>query len=118
MSETELKERKKTEPNPIKRFRAKPNSRTLAIAAMCSQCMGCDDDSIEKGFRGMIRDCANKNCALHSFRPFQSGEDDEAETDETPAPDPLAGWTVHPVNPDYCYRGQEVKLKADILAGK
>ncbi len=30
--------------------------------------------------------------------------------------DPFAGWTVHPQDPSFYYRGQEVKAKADLLA--
>lgn len=30
--------------------------------------------------------------------------------------DPFAGWTVHPKDPTYYFRGQEVKSKADLLA--
>ncbi len=33
-----------------------------------------------------------------------------------PVVDPFAGWTQHPQNPDYFFRGQELKKKAELLA--
>lgn len=46
--------------------------------------------------------------------PDESPPDIEAP----PPPDPLEGWTQHPKNPEFYYKGKEVKKKADILAGK
>lgn len=61
------------ETNPIVKFRKKP-TRGGAIKAFCCQCMGCDDDSLEPGFRADIRDCPAIKCALHQYRPFQRKE--------------------------------------------
>lgn len=64
------------ENNPVKKyFTAKSEgkvTRALAIKAFCSQCMGCDVEWIEPGFRNEIRNCTSLKCALFSFRPFQT----------------------------------------------
>lgn len=67
---TETQCKASPETNPITKFRKKP-TRGGAIKAMCAQCMGCDENSLEPGFRADIRDCANRGCALHQYRPFQ-----------------------------------------------
>lgn len=76
------------ESNPIRKFRAKP-TRSSAIKAMCAHCMGCTDDSIEPGFRGLVRDCASTACPLWQFRPYRGKddpEDAETEVETPPAP--------------------------------
>lgn len=63
--------------NPILKAKEEPNSRRFAIHAMCANCMGCTENSIEAGFRNNIKNCKSTSCPLHSFRPYQS--DDEVE---------------------------------------
>ena len=58
--------------NPVVKNIQSP-SRKNAINAMCAQCMGCDADSAEDGFRNLIRDCQSVNCAIYSFRPYVKG---------------------------------------------
>lgn len=71
-------DRKKPETNPVRKFQENP-TRSKAIHAMCATCMGCTEQAIEPGFRGMIRDCTSVKCPLHSFRPYQR---DDAEGDD------------------------------------
>ena len=71
--------------NPVSRHFALlekgKRSPMAAIAASCSQCMGCTakeegegvEDWIEPGFRGRIRDCTSSGCGNWEFRPFQGG---------------------------------------------
>jgi hypothetical protein len=40
------------------------------------------------------------------------------ETPPSLPADPLTGWTVHPKDPTWYYRGKEIKKKDDILAGR
>jgi hypothetical protein len=55
--------------NPIIQFKKNP-TRTNAIKAKCSECMGVTDERLETGFREMIRNCSSWACPLHSFRPY------------------------------------------------
>lgn len=57
--------------NPILKHKEKPNSRSLAIAAKCFECMGCTEEHTESGWRNMIRDCTSVACPPHSHRPFK-----------------------------------------------
>jgi hypothetical protein len=56
--------------NPLVQLQANPNSRALAIKAMCAHCVGCTQSSLESGFRTAIAKCEVYHCPLHSFRPF------------------------------------------------
>lgn len=67
--------------NPMVRFRNKP-TRGSAIKAMCAHCMGCTYESIEPGFRALVRDCTSTDCPLHSFRPYQRADATDAEDGE------------------------------------
>ena len=60
------------ENNPIRQFAANPNSRVAAMKAKCAECMGCNLDHMERGFRASISECSSYSCPLHSFRPFQA----------------------------------------------
>ncbi len=58
--------------NPVKKLlTAEKPTRSLAIRAFCAQCMGCDEERIEPGFIGEIRNCTSIKCALYDFRPYQ-----------------------------------------------
>lgn len=46
-------------------------SRSAAIKAFCLDCVGFS--------RADITSCTAKACPLYSYRPYQHGEDDEAE---------------------------------------
>ena len=63
--------------NPILKFESNPNSRRFAINAMCAQCMGCTRDSLEAGFRNLVKHCTSTGCPLHSFRPYQTNDDEQ-----------------------------------------
>ncbi len=65
--------------NPILKAKANPNSRRYAINAKCADCMGCTAESMEAGFRKNIKECTSTSCSLHSFRPYQDGDDDQVE---------------------------------------
>lgn len=65
--------------NPILKAKEFPNSRRFAINAKCAECMGCTQTDIEPGFRKNIRECTTTSCALHSFRPYQHGEETEEQ---------------------------------------
>lgn len=56
--------------DPKQKAKRKPNSKALAIAAMCFQCMG-----EEKSYRADIRNCTAKGCSLYPHRPFQTTEE-------------------------------------------
>lgn len=71
-------ERKAPELNPILKAKAKP-TRGNAIKAMCAHCMGCTEESVEPGFRSLIRDCGSPKCPLFAFRPYRRSDDDEGE---------------------------------------
>ena len=61
-----------SENNPVKKLlTAEKPTRSLAIRAFCSQCMGCDAERIEPGFISDIRNCTSTRCALYGFRPYQ-----------------------------------------------
>ena len=57
--------------NPILRYHNNPTSRTLAIHAKCSECVGCTSNHLEKGFKESISACSSHSCPLHGFRPYQ-----------------------------------------------
>lgn len=59
-------------PNPIDRLSCNPKSKALAIKAMCAHCVGCTQNSIERGYRRTIAECEVYHCPLHSFRPYAS----------------------------------------------
>ncbi len=52
--------------NPTEKAKQKPQSRVLAIAAFCFECMG-----FAKSWRNDVRDCTAKNCPLYRFRPYK-----------------------------------------------
>jgi hypothetical protein len=56
--------------NPILKALKHPNSRAAAIAAKCADCVGCDLNHLERGFRRSIAECELVHCPLHSFRPY------------------------------------------------
>jgi hypothetical protein len=56
---------------PLERARRNPQSRALAIAAKCWDCMGGDADP---GIRARIRQCPITRCPLHAFRPYQRSD--------------------------------------------
>ena len=58
--------------NPILKALNNPKSRSAAIAAKCCDCVGCDLNHLEPGFRTTIRECEAYHCPLHSFRPYIS----------------------------------------------
>jgi len=57
--------------NPVRRAIGNKTSRRDAINAFRAQCMGCDEDYLEPGFRTEIRNCTSRKCALWHFRPYQ-----------------------------------------------
>lgn len=67
--------------NPFKALKAKPNSRKLAIHAMCASCMGCTEEMPEPGWRGGVRECSSMGCPLYNFRPFAQGLNEEDISD-------------------------------------
>jgi hypothetical protein len=60
-----------TRMNPVEKAKANPNSKAMAIRAMCYQCVG--------GERAVdtIRNCSSQACALYPHRPYQVGSTDE-----------------------------------------
>ncbi len=62
---------KDPEHNPIKKFIDGNKTRKYAIWAKCAQCVGCDDEYLENGFRKMITNCKQEKCSLYIFRPYQ-----------------------------------------------
>ena len=56
--------------NPIRKALKHPNSRAAAIAAKCADCIGCNLNHLESGFRRSIAECELYHCPLHQFRPF------------------------------------------------
>jgi hypothetical protein len=68
----EEKTRSKPEFNWLKKSRANPNSRKMAIAAACFQCFGgSEDDMPDEGWIKQIRTCTSPDCALYSHRPYK-----------------------------------------------
>jgi hypothetical protein len=65
-----------TRMNPVEKALANPNSKALAIRAMCYQCVG--------GERAVdtIRNCTTQACALYPHRPYQIGSTDEDDAEE------------------------------------
>jgi hypothetical protein len=65
-----------TRMNPVEKALANPNSKAMAIRAMCYQCVG--------GERAVdtIRNCSSHACALHPHRPYQVGSTDEDDAEE------------------------------------
>lgn len=60
------------ESNPVLRYKnAVKKTRKEAIHAKCASCMGCTENSIEKGFRSEIAKCSCHDCPLYEFRPFR-----------------------------------------------
>lgn len=57
--------------NPILKHKDKPNSRSLAIAAKCFECMGGTTEESPAGWKGEVRSCSSFGCSLHSFRPYK-----------------------------------------------
>ena len=64
------------EMNPLIQSDNNPQSRKLAIKAMCAHCMGCTREELEPGFRQAITACTACKCPLYKFRPFQKETDD------------------------------------------
>ena len=60
--------------NPVRRAIGNKTSRRDAINAFCAQCMGCNEEYLEPGFREEIRKCTSRKCALWFFRPYQVKE--------------------------------------------
>jgi hypothetical protein len=58
--------------NPILKALNNPKSRSAAIAAKCADCVGCNLNHLEPGFRTTIRECELYHCPLHTFRPYTS----------------------------------------------
>jgi hypothetical protein len=56
--------------NPILKALKHPNSRAAAIAAKCADCVGCNLNHLEPGFRKSIAECEQDHCSLHQFRPY------------------------------------------------
>lgn len=56
------------ERNPIVRNIIKP-TRGNAIKAFCAQCMGCNENHVEPGWREEVKNCTATKCALYTFRP-------------------------------------------------
>lgn len=56
--------------NPIRKALKHPNSRAAAIAAKCADCVGCNLNHLESGFRRSIAECELNHCPLHQFRPY------------------------------------------------
>jgi len=52
-----------SEMNPIVK-NLERSTRGRAIKAMCAHCMGCTAESLEPGFRTLIRDCASTHCPM------------------------------------------------------
>ena len=72
--------------NPVEKALANPNSKALAIRAMCYQCVG-GELAVQN-----IRNCSSGSCPLYAHRPYQVGSTDEQDlveiqdvTDEQPA---------------------------------
>lgn len=65
--------------NPIERARLKPNSKSLAIRAMCYHCVG-GEQAVQT-----IRHCTSTSCPLYTVRPYQVGEAEEPEDVEVSA---------------------------------
>ncbi len=62
---------------PFQQLARKPNSRALAIKAMCAHCVGgptSESQLAEKGYdsdwKATIKACASTSCPLHAFRPY------------------------------------------------
>lgn len=56
--------------NPILKALNNPKSRSAAIAAKCCDCVGCNLNHLESGFRRSIAECELHHCPLHQFRPY------------------------------------------------
>ena len=69
-SSVNLENQKANLKNPILKALNNPKSRSAAIAAKCCDCVGCDLNRLEPGFRTTIRECEDYHCPLHSFRPY------------------------------------------------
>lgn len=52
----------------VARAALKPTNRKLAIAAMCSRCLGGDETTTPIA---AIRDCTAPTCPLYAVRPYQ-----------------------------------------------
>lgn len=59
--------------NPIERARLKPQSKSLAIKAMCYHCVG-GEQAVQT-----IRHCTSTCCPLYTVRPYQVGEVEDPE---------------------------------------
>lgn len=70
MQEGRARSTTKVQSNPILAYDKNP-TRSRAIKAMCTQCMGCTRERIEPGFARLIRECAAPSCPLYQFRPYQ-----------------------------------------------
>ncbi len=56
--------------NPIDRAKANPNSKAMAIRAMCYHCVG-GERAVDS-----IRNCTTTHCGLYARRPYQTGSND------------------------------------------
>ena len=66
--------------NPIVRAKKNPNSRALAMKAMCFSCQGGTSERLpDSGWRWAIGNCLVLDCPLHSWRPFQEKMGKKAE---------------------------------------
>lgn len=63
--------------NPAEKAARNPNSRSLAIAAKCFDCMG--GEHADGGYRRCIRECPSTKCALYQLRPYQPQRDAQKE---------------------------------------
>ena len=56
--------------NPILKALNNPKSRSAAIAAKCCDCVGCDLNRLEPGFRTTIRECEVLSLPFAFFPPI------------------------------------------------
>ena len=64
------------EHNWIKKAKLNPQSKSIAIKAMCFQCMGGTENELpDPGWKGAIKNCSAINCPLHGHRPYRGKED-------------------------------------------
>lgn len=62
----------KKETNPVAKFaNAEKQTRSLAIAAKCAECVGCTENHVEPGFRASVKECTSFQCPLYNFRPYK-----------------------------------------------
>jgi len=65
--------------NPIQQFINNSTSRAYAVKAKCAECVGCNPEHLEKGFKESISSCSSESCPLHRFRPYQREKSQEVQ---------------------------------------